>query len=279
MRLAGTNLQTLGALALGAAAAAPAGAQSSGAQPLWELGAFGVGVSQQAYPGADQQVTRGLALPYFVYRGRVLRADGETAGLRAVKTPRFELDVGVAGSFGARSDDIDARRGMPDLGTLVEFGPRLRWNLGAGPGGGRWRAVLPLRGVFDLSDRAAHRGMALEPEVHFRRESATGWTYSMSLGAIFADQRLADTFYTVAPRYATAERPAFEAQPELVAWRVGTTLSRRLSPDWRVFGFARVDHLAGAANRDSPLVRRDSGVTAGFGVSYTWLRSDTLVDN
>lgn len=261
----------------------PAHAQSEvdaeGRKPLWEVGAVGVGVSQLAYPGADQQVRRGIVLPYVVYRGRVLRADRDTAGLRAIRTDDFELDVGFAGSFGSSSDKIEARRGMPDLGTLVEFGPRLRWKLGDGPGGGRWRLDLPLRGVFDLSDRAAHRGMALEPEVHFRRESATGWTYSMSLGAIFADQRLADTFYTVAPRYATAERPAFEAQPGLVAWRVGTTLSRRLSPDWRVFGFARVDHLAGAANRDSTLVRRDSGVTAGFGLSYTWLRSDTQAED
>ena len=62
-------------------------------------------------------------------------------------------------------------------------------------------------------------------------------------------------------------------------WRVGTTVSRKLGPDWRVFGFARVDHLAGAANRASPLVRRDAGLTAGIGASYTWLRSGTLVDD
>lgn len=271
------------ALALAACAVSPALAQSEGEpdgrKPLWEVGAVGVGVSQLAYPGADQQVRRGIVLPYAIYRGQVLRADRDTAGLRAIHTDDFDLDVGFAGSFGSSSDKIEARRGMPNLGTLIEFGPRLRWKLGDGPGGGRWRFDLPLRGVFDLSDRAAHRGMSLEPEVFFRRESPTGWTYSMSFGAIFADQRLADTFYEVAPRYATADRPAFQAKPGLVAWRVGTTLSRKLGTDWRVFGFARLDHLAGAANRDSPLVRRDSGVSAGVGVAYTWLRSDTMAED
>jgi len=92
--------------------------------PLWELGAFAVGVSQQAYPGSDQQVQRGLALPFLVYRGRFLRADRETAGLLAVKTPLYEIDIGVAGSFGSASDEIEARRGMPDLGTL---GPGRVW--------------------------------------------------------------------------------------------------------------------------------------------------------
>jgi MipA family protein len=272
-----------GLLAVSLGAMSPALAQNEGEdegrKPLWELGAVGVGVSQLAYPGADQQVRRGVVLPYVIYRGRVLRADRDTAGLRAIHTDDFDLDVGFSGSFGASSDKIEARRGMPNLGTLIEFGPRMRWKLGDGPGGGRWRFDLPLRGVFDLSDRAAHRGMSLEPEVHFRRESPTGWNYSMSFGVIFADQRLADTFYEVAPRYATAERPAYEAKPGLVAWRVGTTVSRKLGPDWRVFGFARVDHLAGAANRASPLVRRDAGLTAGIGASYTWLRSGTLVDD
>ena len=50
------------------------------ALPLWELGALGFGSSQQAYPGADEQLTRGLLLPYGQYRGRFLRADRETAG-------------------------------------------------------------------------------------------------------------------------------------------------------------------------------------------------------
>lgn len=250
-----------------------------GRKPLWEVGAVGVGVSQLAYPGADQQVRRGVVVPYVIYRGEVLRADRDTAGLRAFRSEDFEIDVSFSGAFGSSSDKIEARRGMPNLGTLIEFGPRLRWKLGDGPGGGSWRLDVPLRGVFDLSDRAAHRGMSLEPEVHFRRESTTGWTYSMSFGAIFADQRLADTFYEVAPRYATSDRPAYDARPGLVAWRLGSTVSRKLGPDWRVFGFARLDHLAGAANRESPLVRRDGGVTAGFGVAYTWLRSGTLVED
>lgn len=250
-----------------------------GPQPLWEVGAVGVGVSQQAYPGSDHQIRRGLVLPYFFYRGKVLRADRDTTGLRAIKTDTFELDLGVAGSFGSNSDKIEARRGMPNLGTLIEFGPRLRWELGAGPGGGAWRAVLPLRGVFDLSDHGAHRGISLEPELQFRRRADAGWNYTASLGAIFADQRLARTFYEVEPAYIRADRPAYEARAGLVAWRVGAFATHKLDRDWRVFGFARMDTVAGAANRDSPLVRRQTGFTAGMGVSWTWLRSDTLAQD
>ena len=105
---------------LAAALATPA-IQAQPAEPLWEIGIGAFGISQQAYPGADQQVNRGIALPYALYRGEVLRVDRGGAGLRAVKQPAFEVDIGVSGAFGARSDDIEARRGMPDLGTLVEF--------------------------------------------------------------------------------------------------------------------------------------------------------------
>jgi len=227
--------------------------------PLWELGVFAFGVSQQAYPGSDEQLARGLLLPYGQYRGRFLRADRETAGLRAVKTPVYELDVGVAGSFGGSSDEIGARRGMPALGTLVEFGPRLKINLGHWGEGqstdrsaGRWRLDLPVRGVFDLNDSATHRGMSFEPELSFQRRSLGGWGYGVSLGAIVGDRRLNRTFYGVAPAFVLPGRPAYDAQSGLIAWRLSTSVSHTLTPDWRIFGFARLTSVAGAANEASP---------------------------
>ena len=140
------------ALLLASAAHAQSEDAPAKSLPLWELGAFAFGVSQQAYPGSDEQLTRGLLLPYGQYRGRFFRADRETAGLRAVKTPVYELDVGVSASFGGSSSEIGVRRGMPALGTLAEFGPRLKINLGSGSTGAdadrsasRWRVELPLR--------------------------------------------------------------------------------------------------------------------------------------
>ncbi len=247
---------------------------ASGAPPLWELGGVALGVSQSAYPGADQQVNRAPALPYFIYRGDVLRADRETAGIRALKTENFELDVGFAGAFGAGSETIEARQGMRKLGTLVELGPRLKWDLGAVPAGGRLSAEFPARAVLDLSDKAAHRGWSFEPKLTYSRRSDSGWRYSASISAIVADTRLAQTFYQVRSSEATTLRPAYTAQSGLVSWRLGTAFSRNLGSDWNLFGFARLDTVAGAANESSPLVRRSSGATVGLGVAYTWMRSD-----
>lgn len=253
---------------------APVMAQTAAAPPLWELGGVALGVSQQAYPGADQQINRALALPFFIYRGEFFRADRDTAGIRAIKTSEYEIDVGLAGSFGASSNQIEARRGMRDLGTLIELGPRLKWNLGPAPGNGRWRAELPLRAVFDISDGAANRGLSFEPELVYEREAKGAWRYSASVGAIVANTKLARTFYEVSSTEATALRPSYAAKSGLVAWRLGASATRSLSPDWRVFGFARIDSVAGAANDASPLVRQTTGASIGVGLAYTWLRSE-----
>lgn len=261
---------TAGLLAAGAALAQ---APASG-KPLWELGGVALGVSQQAYPGSDQQVNRALALPFFLYRGPFLRADGETLGVRAVKTPTVELDLGVAASLGSSSRQLDARRGMPTLGTLVEIGPRLKWKLGDGPAGAQWQANFPLRAVFDLSDSLSQRGLAFEPELVLSRNTSNGWSWSARGGLVAGNRKLNDTFYGVAPVFATATRPAYEAQSGLIAFRLGASASRPITPDWSFFTFARVDTVAGAANDSSPLVRQKTGASVGLGVSYTWLRSE-----
>ncbi|MEY3251733.1 MAG: hypothetical protein RL227_706 [Pseudomonadota bacterium] len=241
-------------------------------QPLWEAGIAAFGARSPAYPGARQRTSNAIALPYLLYRGRVLRAEQGTVGVRAAKTERMELDVGFAGSFGSAASDNDARRGLPDIGTLVEFGPRLRWRLGPAFGGNLGAAV-PLRGVFDHNTRYEYRGMALEPSISWSRRAA-GFNFGGSLGLLIADARLADTFYGVAPVFATAGRPAYEAQAGLVATRLSFNLSRRLGPDWVVFGFARVDSVRGAANESSPLVDKTRGTAMGLGVSWTFARSD-----
>lgn len=245
--------------------------------PLWEIGGLALAVSQQAYPGSDEQLDRVRLLPYALYRGKVLRADGDSAGLRAVKTERYELDLGVSGAFGGGNSQIRAREGMRELGTLVELGPRLKIRLGnpATPASaGRWRLDLPLRGVFDLNDDGRHRGMAFEPQLVFERQARGGWRYASSLGAIVADRRLGEHFYGVSSADALPWRPAYTAKTGLVAWRLSASASYGLSRDWRLFGFARVDSVAGAANESSPLVRQTTGATVGLGLSYTWMRSE-----
>ena len=268
------DLRREAALALVAAACwAGTSAHAEDAEPRWELGMVAFGVSQQAWPGASAQVRRAWPLPYAYYRGPVLRLDPDTVGLRAVKTPDFMLDVGFSGAFGSRAQDIPARRGMPDLGTLVEFGPRGTWQLGRSAAGTRWQFELPLRGVFDVDARGASRGFTIEPQLQAQHLNVSGWKLTGSAAVLLGDQRINDTVYGVAPRYASPTRAAWDGRAGLVAWRLTASASRPLTPEWQVFGFARVDDVAGAANAGSPLVQQRTGLTAGVGVRWTIFRS------
>ncbi|HEX7988057.1 MAG TPA: MipA/OmpV family protein [Duganella sp.] len=242
--------------------------------PLWEAGLFGGAASTPAYPGSEDRSTRALVLPMLIYRGKVLRADRSGVGARLFYTERAELDVGFALSLPARSGDVAARAGMPDLNSLLEFGPRLKVLLAEPTPASRVRLELPLRVPVELRNGFERQGLVFEPRVVFEAADASGrWQADANLGAVFGNARLNAYFYDVAPRYATAARPAYRATGGLMMTRLGLSLSRRISPDWRVFGFTRYDNYSHAANHDSPLFLRNSGLSVGAGFAWTAHRS------
>lgn len=243
------------------------------ARPLWEFGLGAVLVRQLAYPGSDVRVSRRLAVPYFLYRGKVLRAENGSFGVRAVRRPRYELDLGFAAAFGSGSS-VPVRDGMPAIGSLGEVGPRLRIRLGALDRPTRWQVLLPLRAVVDLSDQLSYRGLAFEPRLVYSRLLAPGWRLSASLGAVFGDRRLTSTFYGVDAGFATPTRPAYDARSGLITTRVGVAITHRLNRHLSLRVFVRGDSVAGAANRNSPLVQRETGYTAGIGLGWT-IRTST----
>lgn len=256
------------------AVVAPAFGQQAPDLPLWEVGLFGGAASTPAYPGADDRSTRALVLPMVIYRGKVLRADRSGIGARLVNTERVELDLGFALSLPARSGDVAARAGMPDLNSLLEFGPRLKVLLAEPSAASRLRLELPLRVPVELRNGFRRQGLVFEPRLVAEAGDRTGlWQADANIGAVFGNARLHQYFYGVDPQYATATRPAFQADSGLMMTRLGVSLSRRLSPDWRVFGFTRYDNYTGAANRDSPLFRRNSGLSVGIGFTWTAHRS------
>ena len=269
----GAAAQTESALP-GLAVHSPDDAQAP--KPLWEVGVFGFGVSQPAYPGAAERTQLAIGLPFVIYRGKYLRADESTVGVRAVNTPSTELDIGFAGSFGARSTDVAVRNGMPGLGTLFEFGPRLRLNLPAPIPGARLRVALPLRAVLDVSHAFQGRGLSFEPELDFSLRTAGGTRLGAKAGMIFGDRKLNDYLYGVAPLYANAARPAYQGRAGLVATRVGLSTASSLGQDWDLFTFARFDSVSGGANGASPLVRKAGGPSVGIGLAWTFGRSERL---
>src|SRR6185436_15659446 len=73
-------------------------------EPLYELGVAGGLGELPDYPGSNQKRIRYLALPYFIYRGKVFRSD-QKEGMRArfIQNEDIDLDMSAAGSFPATS--------------------------------------------------------------------------------------------------------------------------------------------------------------------------------
>ena len=243
--------------------------------PLWEVGVFAGGVSTPAYPAASERAARALALPFFIYRGEVLRAERGGVGARLVNAENFEFDIGFAASLPASSQDIVARQGMPDLGTLLEFGPRMKITLARPSPGSRVRLDLPLRSVMEINGGVRGQGWAFEPEITWEtRDLGSGWSGSASASVVLGDSQLNQYFYGVSAPYVSPSRPAYEAQAGLITTRLGVATSKALGPDLRFFGFARHDLYAGAANQSSPLYRQSTGSSVGVGLSWTLGRSE-----
>lgn len=279
------SLWSLAILAWGTAQAAPTDlpvqtADDDPAPPLWTVGLFTVAGDHPVYPGADHRIQSAAVVPFATYRGPLLRIEGGAAGVRAVRTPRYELSLSGTASFGSAGADVSARQGMPAIGTLAELGPGLRVRLGDledDTPRARWTLELPLRGVFDVDRDLRYVGVSFEPQVSASLRLPDGWqdwSVSLRAGALVASRQLNQLFYGVAPAYATPFRPAYAAQPGWIATRLGGSLSRQLMPGLRASFLVGLESVAGAANEGSPLVKRRWDHSVGVSLIWTAYRSD-----
>jgi outer membrane scaffolding protein for murein synthesis (MipA/OmpV family) len=249
-------------------------------KPLWVAGLAGFGLTGPAYPGAEDDVGRALALPWFIYRGPVWRAAGGTIGARVAKNAFAEFDIGLGGALRASSEDVNVREGMPDLGFLLEFGPRAKLNLARPSQESAVRLELPLRGVFEFNSGVYYRGLAFEPKLTYdNRDLGRGWGFSGSVGLIYGDQTFNQYLYGVPSQYATTSRSAYTAKAGLITPRAQLTLSHKLNEDVRMFAFTRTDFAGKGVNSSSPLHLQDQGTSVGAGLIWTLGRSSQMVSD
>ena len=164
---------------------------------------------------------------------------------------------------------------MPDLGLLVEFGPRLKVLLANPTPTSRLRLDLPLRAVMEVRGGVRRQGTTFEPRlVYETRETGSPWGYDASVAAVFGDSRINRYFYEVAPQYATPARPAYSAGAGLMLMRVGLSaivqVQRRRAP-------VRLRAPGKLRRRGQPRQPADeegrSGASIGGGFAWTLGRS------
>lgn len=209
-----------------------------------------------------------------------MRVDRNSIAARITHADDYEFDIGFAGSLPAKSDEIAIRRGMPDLGTLIEFGPRFKTTLNRPTLTSQIRLEVPLRAVIEINNGVRTQGVSFEPELVYENfDLSSGWGMSASGSLLFGDSKLNSYLYGVSPQFASAERPTYAAQAGLIATRLGLSTTKNITPDVRVFGFIRYELYDGAANRASPLFLQTSGTSIGIGFTWTLSRSESRAAN
>jgi outer membrane protein len=250
-------------------------------KPLWELGA-GIGVlSLPDYRGSDQSSLYAIPFPYLVYRGEFLKADRNGIRGTLFGSDRIELNLSLGASLPVNSDDNRARQGMPDLQPTVEFGPSLNLNLWRTPDRRtRLDLRLPVRTAVAVKGGMNEVGWVFSPRLNLDIADVAGlpgWNMNVLAGPMVGSERNHDYFYSVAPQYATAGRPAFDAKGGYAGSQFMMTLSKRYPKYW-LGAFVRQDTLKGAVFADSPLVKSEGYFAAGVGIAWILGESSTRVE-
>ena len=267
---------TLGAALLLAGWAFPAQAKEV---PLWEFGLGAGAIAFEDYRGSNTTHAYPLPIPYVVYNGKFLKADRD--GVRGTLFNQNWLEINLSFNLTTPVRNDRERSGMPDLRSTVEIGPSFDFHLFRSEN----RKVkldlrMPLRAAATVESSPHIIGWTFSPRFNVDLRDPfglPGWNLGLLAGPLFADRRYHDYFYSVAPQFATASRPQFQAEGGYAGTQTLAALSKRYPKLW-VGAYMRYDTLAGAAFVDSPLVQRKSYWTAGFGFAWMIRKSTQLVE-
>jgi outer membrane scaffolding protein for murein synthesis (MipA/OmpV family) len=267
------------ALAPGALHAADALASQ---QPLWEFG-LGIGaVVFNDYRGASGVHGYPLPVPYFIYRGDILRADRDGLHGRLLNQRYVEFDLSANATAPVFSRNSAPRSGMPNLASTLEFGPSLQGHLWRTDDGRlRLDVRTPVRNAVTLASPPRSIGWVFAPNLSLDYRAAgraAGWNLGLLGGPLYAQRRYHEYFYGVAPTYATAVRPAYEAPGGYAGSQLLLAVSRRY-PNYWIGAYLRHDWLQGAVFLDSPLVQQRSYWSGGIAIVWMIGASARMVDS
>jgi len=248
-------------------------------KPLWEIGFAAAAVSMPHYVGSDQRYTLPLAFPYIIYRGKVLRADRDGVRGRLFETDGLSLDLDFSFGLPVKSDNNNARKGMPPLHLSGQMGPQLNWAVQQNE---RQKVSIhfPVRFALDTSQN--YLGWVSEPSLRYERYDLMSEHKKLILrlegGLLYASQRYNSYYYGVDTPYATATRPVYMAKKGLHSYFLDTALRYRVDNDLSLGLMLRMRTLSGSVNATSPLVRKNFYLSAGLGFVWSFWSSKEMVD-
>ncbi len=250
-------------------------------QPLWEIGLFGGAARLPHYRGSDEHAWYVLPLPYLIYRGETVRANRE--GVKGIfwQSDRHETSLSFSGSPPV-SDDNEARRGMPELGGVLEAGPGVKLFLNGRDARNPFYLTAGIRAAvsFETDDLGmAYRGIRGGVKLLYRNNTLLkdrGISFGLNAVLLAANRENNAYVYDVAAEYATAERPEYHADGGYAGFSFSANAVKKLNDRWFAGLYYRWDNSSATAFADSPLVKTENNHIIGFALIWRIAESDRL---
>jgi outer membrane scaffolding protein for murein synthesis (MipA/OmpV family) len=248
-------------------------------EPLYEFG-LGLGaIVFEDYRGSDTSHGYPVPFPYISYNGKFLKANRDGIRGTLFDQDRFELNLSFDATTPVRNDR--ERSGMPDLKSTVELGPSFDLHLMRSDDARvKLDLRMPVRAALTVEASPKIIGWTFTPRLALDIKDPLGqqgWNLGLLTGPLFADRRYHEYFYTVAPQFATAARPTYQADGGYAGTQFISALSKRFPKFW-VGAYVRYDTLSGATFEQSPLVQRKSYLAGGIGISWIITKSSQMVE-
>lgn len=242
-------------------------------RPLWEVGLFSGAARLPHYRGSDEYKAYVIPLPYLIYRGEIFRASRD--GLKGVfwSNDRIETAISFSGSPPA-DEDNDARKGMSELGAILEVGPGVRIFISGkeNPNPLYLKAGVRAAISVDTDDYGVAyqgiRGNVKLVYVNRTRFEDQGMILGVNAGVDFANREYNDYIYSVDLSDATAFRPAYNADGGYAGFSLSANVVKKLNDRCAVGAYYRWDNLSGTAYADSPLVKTENNHI--LGIALIW---------
>lgn len=243
-------------------------------KPIYEIGLGVVSLTVPNYPGSKSTTERTIPFPWVIYRGDVLKADEEGSRLKLIGSDRFEVGFSGGFNFPIKSSQNEARKGMPDTNALIGLGPGLLYRVPLVSKLHRLTLGLGMRVNFSTTTSLTEikiQGYIIEPNVRYwlKPTEKSPVTFFGSLSYSASDEKYAEFFYEVAPRYVTATRQAHKAVAGTVDIATSLGLSWEATKTLTVFTGIFYSNLSLAANKKSDLLEDEHN--RGFVLGASWM--------
>lgn len=238
----------------------------------WQLG-IGLGsVYGPDYRGADEYRSFSSLIPYIVYRGKFIKSDREGVKAQFFSSDKIDFSLSASAYISPDSDKNKRREAMPSLGSTIELGPAINVRLTGSDLQQGWQLQLPWRAVFALGGGSNQMiGSVLQPQLVYL-DKFSSWSLRYRSGLVFGSNDYHDYYYTVAPQYARADRPQFDARRGYSGFTSDLALSRELGIqgiNTRLALFLRYDNLQDVKFSQSPLLMSDHVLRSG--IAFVWV--------